>query len=117
MQRSRFRTFLHRAASVEFVPCPACGRELRVDSAGGNAEGGYWYLDRPAGALEALCGTQHGTRHHVPIRWTPAPTARDWDEAKNSSIPSPHSRLTIGVVLFALALVAIALYAIVEAAP
>ena len=115
MERSRLLTFLYRAVSVEFVPCPACGRELRVDSAGGNAGGAYWYLERPAGELEAICGKQHGTDHNVPFHWTPAPTVRKWQEAKNSPISRPRAPVTIGVVLFALAVVACAVYALIDA--
>ena len=88
-----------------------------MNSAGGNIGDGYWYLERPGGELEAICGKQHGTDHNVPIHWTPAPTAREWEEAKNAPTSRPRSPVTVGVALFALALVALAVYSIIDAIP
>src|SRR3954463_7185257 len=63
--RDRLRKFLYGLVSIEFVPCPVCGRTLKTDTEGG----GRWHLPRPKGYLEAICRQQHGTDHGVPVRW------------------------------------------------
>ena len=106
MERSRF--FYEGV-----VPCPACGRDLKTGPSNAHVSGSHFHLERPAGQLEAICGEQHGTEHHVPIRWTPAPTPEAWEVAKNS--PMERSPITVGIVILSLAFVALAVLTLLDA--
>lgn len=111
MARSRFRTSLYRAFSVEFVRCPTCGRELKVAAPAGR----YPYLAPPEGELEAMCGAKYGTHHNVPMHWKPDPTASEWEAAKHAPIGRPRPRITIGVVIFTIVLVAFGVMGLLDA--